>query len=379
MLVVFLTAPLLAVEPVVLDRPAPKLVTSTLFRDELQRDISAVWGSIELRSVLMRIQKDREVAVLLDRRVDPNATYEVRFTGEQLRDAFARLAQLADAGVSLPENVVYIGPAESAHWLLTAIEQGETALASAELKIPERRQFDLCARKTVPWQDLTEPREILQQIASLYQLTIEGLDDVPYDLWAAGTLPSVSAAEALTLVTIQLDLRWEWQPGGREIRLLPWRPPALLERRYRPRGKNVQDAAKVWAEELADAEVHVEGAEIVVKGRTEDQRLARVLRTTGTLPRRTVPAANTAALRNRRYTLTAVRLPASAILKELEKSGATFVYDAAALQAAGVSLDQPVTLEVSQVDADAFFKTLFDPLNIAFAIDDRTVTLSPKP
>jgi hypothetical protein len=377
-LVLLLTLPILAVEPVLLDRPPPKLATGTIFRDELQRDISAVWGDIELRSVLMRLQQDRGVAVLLDRRIDPNARYEVRFTGEQLRDAFVRLGQLASADASFPENVVYVGPADSARWLLTAIEQGETALASPELKIPERRQFDLASRKVIHWQNLSEPRDVLQQIAGQYQLSVEGLDAVPYDLWATATLPLVSAAEALTLVTIQLDLRWDWLPGGRSIQLRTWETPPLIERRYQPRGKTAAEAVKQWADELSDAQVRVERGEIVVVGRTEDHRLAQILRTTGSIPRREVTATNTVPLRRRLFTLKVERVPARAILQELEKSGATFVYDASGLKEAGVSLEHPITLDVSKVDADAFFKTLFDPLKLAFEINDRTVTLSPK-
>jgi hypothetical protein len=371
----WLTAAAFAVEPVLLDRPAPKLVTGNLYRDALQRDITATWENVEFRALLRRLEADRGVAVLLDRRVDPNAIYEIRFHGEPLRDAFARLAQRADAVVSFPEHVVYVGPGESAWWLLTAIEQGELALTDAALHIPERRQLELAARKTVRWQDLATPRDILSQIGTQHQLAFDGLDAVPHDLWAATTLPQVTASSALTLVLIQLDLRWEWQPGGQGVRLLPWEPPALIERRYQPRGKNLAEAAKLWTDELVEATVRIAGNELVVSGRSEDHRLAQILRATGSLPKRTTPAANTVPLRRRQFTLRVERVSVRAIMKELEKSGATFEYDDAALKQAGVSLDQPISLDVQKVDADTFLKAVFDPVGVTFEVDGLVVKL----
>ena len=364
------------VEPVLLDRPPPRLVTGTIFRDELQRDVSAVWDEIELRTVLRRLQADRGVAVLIDRRIDPNAGFEVRFNGEQLRDALTKLADQADAAISFPENVVYIGPARPARWLLTAIDQATLQLSLPGLKIPERRQFELSSRKTAHWQDLSTPREVLERIAASYQLQVEGLDLVPYDLWASATLPHVSAAEALTLVTIQLDLGWEWRPGGGGIKLVLWEAPQPIERRYQPRGQTVAEAAKRWADELPEANVRVEGGEIVVVGRTEDHRLAQALRTTGTLPRRETLATNAVPLRNRRFTLKVESVPVRTILKELEKSGAVFEYDEDALKQAGVSLDQRISLDVHKLDADAFFKGVFDPIGVGFEINVLTVKLT---
>jgi hypothetical protein len=198
---------------------------------------------------------------------------------------------------------------------------------------------------------------------------------VPHDLWASATLPQVSAAAALTLVLIQFDLGWDWQPGGERVQIRPWTPPALIERRYTPRGNNVADAARVWSEALPDAEVRPAGRDLVVIGRAEDHHLANMLRTTGTLPKPVASAAAPVPLRRRLFTLKIERVPIRAVLKELEKTGAVFVVDEAALKATGKSLDDPVSLDVQKADADTFFKALLGPMDLRFEIDNLTVTI----
>jgi ribosomal protein S19E (S16A) len=75
------------------------------------------------------------------------------------------------------------------------------------------------------------------------------------------------------------------------------------------------------------------------------------------------------------FTLKIERVPIRAVLKELEKTGAVFVVDEAALKATGKSLDDPVSLDVQKADADTFFKALLGPMDLRFEIDNLTVTI----
>jgi hypothetical protein len=66
-------------------------------------------------------------------------------------------------------------------------------------------------------------------------------------------------------------------------------------------------------------------------------------------------------------------------MKQLEQTGVKFKYDAKALEAAGIRLDQPVSLDVRQVKASVFFERLFGPLGLTATIDGLTVQLRVKP
>jgi len=379
---VFAAALLLAavaqLPPVVLDRPVPKLHIGIPFREALQQDISATWDNVPLRLLLQRLQAERSVALLLDRRIDPTVAYAVRFAGEPLATALEHLANQAGAAVSHSDRVVYLGPESSARWLQTAVEQAELRLAEEGLAVAERRRFALLLGQTIHWQDLSTPREILQQIAASFHLTIEGLEAVPHDLWASATLPGVTAAEALTLVLIQFDLGWDWLPGGNSVRVKPWDQPRLIERRYPLRSKAVAEVVPLWSEHLPEAVVRAEGDAILVAGRTEDHRLAQVLRTTGAPPKRSSAAASPVPLRRRLFTLKVERVPIGTILRELEKTQVQFVYDPAALEQAGISLEQPISLDVRKASAEEFFEAVFGGVGLRFEIDNLTVTLRPK-
>ena len=61
-----------------------------------------------------------------------------------------------------------------------------------------------------------------------------------------------------------------------------------------------------------------------------------------------------------------------------EESEVEFLYDAKALEAAGVDLDRAIRLDVKDAGADAFFRAVFVPLGLKFEIDGYTVRLSPK-
>jgi hypothetical protein len=73
--------------------------------------------------------------------------------------------------------------------------------------------------------------------------------------------------------------------------------------------------------------------------------------------------------------------PASALMRELAKPAygqLRFEYDADVLAAAGISLDKRISLEVKDARIEALLKATFEPLGIAFELDDRTVRLKPK-
>lgn len=357
-------------------QPMPRLLVGLPFREALHQPLSAAWDQVPLRVLLRRIETERRVAILLDRRIDPTPPYTVRFTEESLLAALETIGQQAQAAVSHSDRVIYLGPPQAADWLQTAIEQAESRLSEKTLAISEQRRFDLQRGQTFAWPDLSTPRDILEQIATAYDLTLEGLDAVPHDLWASATLPAVTAAEALTLVLIQFPLSWDWQPGGQGVRVKPWVNPPLIERRYRLRGSPAEVLSK-WQDHLPRATVRVEGQELVVQGRTEDHRQAQALRlgvsgSRGPVIREPQP------LRRRLFTLQVERVPLRTILRELEQTGVRFEYDPAELAQAGISLDQPITLDVQKVRADEFFEAVLGKAGLQFEIDHLTVTLRPR-
>ncbi len=367
-----------AADPVLLDRPLPALRHGQEFRETLGQPLTATWENIAARSLFRRLADAQGIGILLDCRVDPTTVVPHSQTGQSLEAGMLSIAKRLECGLSLAGNTAYVGPQESADWLRTTIEQHEAVLVKEGGAISEGRKFALFDRKTIHWQDLDTPREILQQIARRYELEIVGLDRVPHDLWASATIPYATAAESLTLVLVQLSLDFEWNADGSAVTIIPHQLPTLIEKRYPP--KKSQTAAvtlAAWLEAQPHLQGRVEGQEIVIAGRVEDHE--RLSGRPGIGDRKPVGAADPVPLRRRRFTLRVENIPVRAILRELEKSGVTFQFDADVFAKAKVNLDTPVSLDVKGVDADEFLKALLGTIGVKFTIDDRTVTLTPHP
>lgn len=361
---------------VVLDgSPDPRL-TGGRFTAKLQRPLTASFKGLTLRDVLRRISDEREIAILLDRRIDPSQEVAVDFTGERLGEALQALSTRAGAEMRVAGNVVYFGPSSPAAKLRTLIELRVEELNTRE--IPLRRRQELARRRTIHWNDLDRPTDIVREIASAYALEVLGLEQVPHDLWAGATLPGLSACEVLSLVLIQFDLTFHWVEGGSAIRIEPLPDRLVLERRYRPRGESAAAAAERWRGEFSGLQAEPLGSEVVVTATAEQHEAIADSLGPRRSPVRSDGQEKPTPLERRRFTLQMERVPASALMGKLEESGIQFEYKAAELSEAGVDLDQPITVRVRDAGPDEFLRAVFDPLGLRHTYEGLTVTLTPR-
>ena len=356
--------------------PATDFLTGPKFHLELDQATSGSWTNVELRSLLNKLAAERRVAILLDRRIDPTVRWPVDIVNRSLRDGLQEIAHKAAADISVPDNVVYVGPPAAVHRLRTLIELRSVELQSKSNPVRDSRRTELTRPQSFSWDDLETPGDILQRIADRHHLSIKRPEMVPHDLWAGSTLPIVTAAGALSLVLIQFDLTFVWVDAGQGIELVPIPEHVVVERRPRAKGRSAAETLKLIAERYPDLDAKLEGADVLVRGTLEEHEAVAALLNPSSTKKPTGPVP--APLRQRNFTLTFKRAPVRDVMKKLEESNVVFVYDAAALTAAGVNLDQTVDLELNKAPADEFFQALFSPLKLAFEIDNLTVKLIPK-
>lgn len=357
-------------EPVPVD-----FLTGARFHTELDQATSGTWTNVEFRDLLNKLSVERRVAILLDRRIDPTVRVPLDIVNRSLTEGIQEIARKVQAEVSIPENVVYVGPPAAVRQLRTLIELRTAELLAKSPPIPEKRRTELSRRYPIAWRDLETPDDILRRVAEQFQLKIQGEDLVPYDLWAGCRLPSATAAEALSIILIQFDLTFSWTDGGKGIELVPIPQIVVIERRPRFKSK-AAEALKSIQDEFPNLDVRLEGTEIIVKGTTEDHEAIALLLSPNK-PKKPVEK-GPAPLRQRTFTLKFQRVPVRAVMAKLEESSVVFVYDAAALEAAGISLDQTIDLQLEKATADEFLKAVFSPLKISFEIDHLTVKLAPR-
>lgn len=368
----------LAEPEVVLDRPVPALVTGSRFESELRGTISASWQQVALRPMLRRISEDRHVGILLDRRIDPTQELAVDFDNQTLLSGLQDVARRAGGAVSVVGNTVYIGPLNAAAKLRTLVQLRSNELFALGSQLARARHFALADRRILHWNDLAEPRDLVEQIAQRYKLQVENVDLIPHDLWAGATLPDVDAWEALSLVLIQFDLTFEWTGRAAGIRIVPVPRHVWIEERYTPPEVPAGDVLRQWEAQRPGLALAVQGDQLIVRGTVEQQEAVEELLRPGLAKERTKHGDAPIALRRRTFTLRLKRAPARAVMKKLEMSGVVFRYDAQKLAKAGIDLDTPVSMELHDATADEFFRALCDPLGLKFEIHNVTVTLSPQ-
>lgn len=350
-------------------------LTSKRFQQELDRPFSGSWANLEYRQLLKEVAADRQVAIVLDRRIDPSASRPIQVNNSPLRMGLTSIARQADADATVCDNVIYVGPKETCRTLRTLIELRVQDLNAKEARVSTLRRTELLKYQTFESLDLDSPIEILEKFSRQAKLKIENPQAVPHDLWAAMVLPEVSVVEAISIVLTQFDLTFQWKDEGRAIELVPPPREISVERKH-PVKKKTAESLTLIRQTFPKLHVEQMKSEILVRGLTEDhEAVAALLRGESPSP---VKIEAPQPLRKQIFLLKAEQVPVSAIIRNLEGSGVTFEYDPDELKQAGIDLENRVDIDVKKATAEEFFKLVFDPVKVQFEIDNLTVRLRPK-
>ena len=362
--------------------PGPRrqkhLLTSDKLRQELALPFGAVLDQVELRQITSQISETRQVSILIDRRLDPSHEHRVEIKDVALSEALRQIAALANANASFLDNAVYLGPAAAAKKLRTLIELRANELQSPTSGIPDLRRKELQRRRDISWNDFDTPREILKSITSLNHLEIKNDELIPHDLWSAASLPNATITQALSLVLIQFDLTFCWLSSGQAIELVPIPDKVMIRRSVRPRLSPLA-AMEELRQQFPDASISAGDSELTIVGTAEEHEAISML-LTGTVSTRPAKKDVLKDIKQRLFTFSVPNpVPLDTVMKKLEESDIHFEYDAQEFADAGVDLQQLVDVNVVNASADQFFRKLFEPVNLSFVLDRKTVKLKPKP
>ncbi len=361
------------------------------FRQALDRTISATWEQVDLRTITRRIEETRQIALLVDRRLDPSRPVKFAAHDVRLGELLERLASERDAEAIVVGNTVYLGPKLATEKLRTLI-----ALRTQEFERLKSARRSGLSPSDLRWDDLTTPSELLSRLSQRDRVRIEGGDQVPHDLWAAATLPDVNVIEALSLILIQFDLTFHWTDGGSGVEIEPAPEKVVIERHHAVRkGTLAKKGAHIaLLEEVKErypglpARLAAEGIEVggTVEQHEEIERfLGRGepgLKSPDRAGSKTASKEKKARKESEiRYTLRMQDKPLGSLLKTLERpehGDWKFEYRNDELQRAGIRLDQRITFDVREVAIAELLKKALDQAGLQFEIQDRVVRLSPK-
>jgi hypothetical protein len=351
--------------------PPAAWLTGRALRQHLAEPIDLFWSGVPLRSALGSVSRTHRVAVFLDPRVDPGQKMELALRDLSLLQALQSAADQQNLGVTWLESVAYLGPPDVAAKLRTL-----AALRTEDLQtFPPPVKMKFLARAPLAWDDFAEPRELLQRLARESGLSVDGWQQIPYDLWAAADLPPLTLVGRLTLLLAPWDRTFEITSGGSRLKLVPIPEDPVLEGSY-PGGSRPEEEARRFAALAPGARIRIAGKQIVVRGRVEDHER---ITGTGETEDRGSSASGLVALADKRFTLTVKEKPIGPLLQQLAAQiGLQLQIDSEALRRAGVSLDKRVSFRVKEATIDQLLQAAVQNIPVRCRRQGTVVVIEPN-
>jgi hypothetical protein len=333
--------------------------TGVEFRRQLESQVGVNWGDNPLRDALGRLSRAQQVAIFLDRRVDPDQRVEFESRDESFEVALTRLCGHLNLGRSIVGSVVYIGPKESADKLATlaALRRKEAAELSPAAKARWLKQ------DRWGWDELASPNGLLEKLQQSAKFSSEG--SLPHDVWPAGNLPPLPLADRLSLLLAGFGMTFQFEQDGNAVKLVPMPDDVEYEHSY-----TRTDPAKLAADlkrQLPEIQIERRGTQVIVRGRFEDhEKIERMLHGEKVRTITSVPG-------DKRFTLKVANQPAGAVARTIAKElGKELKYDPEILP----KLKEPVSFSVKEVSVEELLRTTLEPLGLTATVGDQTLDIS---
>lgn len=349
---------------------SPPITWKTDAALERQLDESLIgirWSENPLRSALRKLSINEGVAILLDRRVDPDQRIDFTAQDVPLRDLLAQLASHVRLGHCQIGPVFFLGPPGATGKFATTM-----ALREEEVKsLPAAARSRLSDKQRANWPELSEPREMLQGLATDYGLKIESLELVPHDVWPAIELPPLTFAQAAGLILAGFDLTFEFSGSdGRAIRIVPMPESPTLTRNYRLSGNQDSLVARL-REQFPGVEIREQQGQLQV---VAPQEVHEVIAHQLQPPPNKKPSSAAAKMprAETRYTLKIENQPVGGIAQALAKRlDRQFRYDPGLQE----RLNKQISLDVKEVSLDELLQAVLSPAGLSYQLDNQTLTI----
>jgi hypothetical protein len=357
-------------------------VTGDAFWQRLDRVTGIFWSDVPLREGLLRFGRTHDVAVLLDRRCDPDREVTLTIRDRTLREVIATIAQSCGYEVTFVAPIIYVGPVGSAGRL----EAIMAARRQDALKMGKAGLAGLRAR-SVAWPRLSAPRQLITLWLQEANWEVTNPEEILHDLWPAGALPPMTVVDRLTLLLFQFDQTFELSESGK-VKIVPI-PDSVETGRPFFVGPRARILAQQWQKMFPDCRVSVVGDDVIVQGPREAlDRLSELLRVErGTSSPRdsrggttsSSPAAAGDPFSQRRFTVREGRGILEGVIQQLaQQLNLDMEFDRQRAIQAGIRLDQPIRFQIQDGTIDQLWQAVLEPHGLTFERVGRSIKIYPK-
>lgn len=178
------------------DRPPIDWLSGKSLARAKQLAISVRWREVPLRDRLIRLSQQQGIPVVVDRRIDPGQTLDLDIQQKTWDQVLWGVSEKLDLEVCQLDQFYYLAPAGSSLPIRVAYDRNKEQL---------RRNRK---RLSVPWLTVTEfeinefeqPRELVVKLAEQYEVSLEGLEKIPLDVWPAYRFPKMDLLQKFTIL-----------------------------------------------------------------------------------------------------------------------------------------------------------------------------------
>ena len=319
------------------------------------------WTANPLRPGLENLSRRAELAILLDRRVDPDQLVNLTVKDVPFDAAVGALAEKLQLKHCVLSSVIYLGPAYTARRLPTVAALRRREVAA----LPAPRKALWLKPQACRWPALSQPRQLAVDLAGAANQKLLNPELIPLDVWPAIDLPPLPLADRLTLVLVGFDLTYDW--GDEGITLVPFPDQAVIEQTYSAAGfggKLVTEIQKI----APDATATRSGDSLKVTASFEDHdKIARLLAGERVHVTKITPSA-------KRYTLTVKNQPAGAVVSTVAGDLKKEIRYSSELRE---KLTQRISLEVKDVSLDELLTKTLAPLGLTYRLKEAELQIVP--
>lgn len=341
----------------------------TKLKEQLKQRRSIAYENSALRKVTGDLQRMTRIPIVLDRRIDPSLLVDIRTEYVTNRTTLVTLASEVGAGVSFGSCYAYIGPKDNANLLQTRIAVVEESIRALRTKLDKEAYRKLTSDFDGSWIRLSQPRELVSQMAAAAEVAMDDSVVVPHDLWNAAVLPSISFTERALLILTQFDLEFAIDESG-TLHLQEQREQVGVERRHRIRLRDKSDVVRRWRAALPNVDVVWKGSTAVVTTTVENHERLDLLASGNE-----TPAVEAAGLKTRLFTFrTPPRTTLGTVLASLRASVPVKLVGKTEADLRD-ELSQFVEIDAENSPGDKFFADAFKGLNGKVEVRDSEVVI----
>jgi hypothetical protein len=357
---------ILAVSSCLLAQPPRVWWRGAKLEQQLTLPVGITWKGLPLREALEGLGQAQQIAVVLDRRIDPNQAVDFECQAEPLDGALRQLAAGIDADAVRIGPAVFIGPRGEADRIATSalLRQDEVN------RLPKAQQSRWTAATEWSWPQLATPLELLEKLARENQIRFEGLEQIPHDLWPATDLPPMAVYDRLSLLLAGFGMTYALEADGQAARIVPVPATVKVQATYTVPRETTRDSDELLASfrrEFPKARLQRRGNQLILEGTWREHHQLQSLIGSDKSARPQGPL-------EQRYTLRVENKAVGSIARQLaQKLDRRLEVDPRATD----SLRKLVSFEVKDATREGLLKAVFDPAGLQFTVDEQRIRVLP--